>query len=99
MADQAGSGTAPGAMSEPSGVEPHDHTLDPVEALLTPGKHVPFHGRAVSWVEVALMLTGFVAGGIGLITGPIWWLVWAGAAMVALGGILGLATGIFNDWY
>jgi hypothetical protein len=86
-------------MSESPGVEPHDHTLDPVEDLVTPGRHVPFHGRTVSWVEVGLMLVGFMVGGTGLITGPTWWLVWTGGAVVALGGILGLATGIFNDWY
>ena len=86
-------------MSESSGLEPHDPGIEPLEGLLTPGKHVPFHGRTVSWVEVGLMLAGFIAGGIGLIVGPAWWLVWAGGSVVAVGGILALATGIFNDWY
>ena len=45
------------------------------------------------------MLVGFIVGGVGLIAGPTWWLVWAGGAVVAVGGILALATGIFNDWY
>lgn len=99
MADQAGSGTVPGAMSESSGVEPQPPSVAPVEALTTPGSHVPFHGRPVSWAEVGIMLTGFIAGGIGLVVGPTWWLVWAGGAVFAVGLILAMATGIFNDWY
>jgi hypothetical protein len=42
---------------------------------------------------------GFVIGGAGLMFGPTWWLFWVGTGFVALGGILALGTGIFNDWY
>ena len=101
MADQVGPGTVPGVMGESSGLEPHDPAAVSHEALAStrPGEHVPFHGRKASWVEVGIMLAGFIAGGVGLIAGPTWWLVWAGGAVVAVGGILALATGIFNDWY
>lgn len=105
MADQVGPGTVPGVMGESSGLQPqaaagggHEPGAE-VEALTTPAGHVPFHGRRVSWVEVGIMLVGFIVGGVGLIAGPTWWLVWAGSAVVAVGGILALATGIFNDWY
>lgn len=105
MADQVGPGTVPGVMGESSGLEPQDpaggahEPVAAVEALTTPGGHVPFHGRRVSWVGVSIILVGFIVGGIGLIAGPTWWLVWAGGAVAAVGGILALATGIFNDWY
>ena len=36
---------------------------------------------------------------LGLILGPIWWLFWVGVAMCAVGGVLALATHIFDDWY
>ena len=57
------------------------------------------HGRPVSWVAVSTMTAGFLVGGFGLILGPIWWLFWVGAAMCAVGGLLALATNIFEDWY
>ena len=40
----------------------------------------PFHGRPVSWVAVSIIMAGFLAGGLGLVFGPTWWLFWAGAA-------------------
>lgn len=57
------------------------------------------HGRTVSWVAVSIMMAGFLAGGLGLVFGPIWWLFWCGAAAVVIGGLLGLGTHIFDDWY
>jgi hypothetical protein len=59
----------------------------------------PHHGRPVSWVAVGTMMAGFLLGGIGLISGPTWWLFWVGAGIVAAGGLLALATNIFDDWY
>jgi hypothetical protein len=99
MADQVGSGTVQGARSEPSGQDPHGSDVEPLEGMITPGKHVPFHGRPVSWVSVCTIIIGFIIGAIGLVVGPTWWLVWTGGAVVVLGGILALATGILNDWY
>jgi hypothetical protein len=99
MADQVGSGTVPGAMSESSGLEPQDQSGALEQGPTAPAAHEAFHGRTVSWVAVSIMLVGFIIGGVGLIAGPTWWLVWAGGAVVVVGGILALATGIFNDWY
>jgi hypothetical protein len=60
---------------------------------------VPFHGRPVSWVAVSIIMAGFLAGGLGLIFGPIWWLFWVGVAAAVVGGLLALGTRIFDDWY
>jgi hypothetical protein len=64
----------------------------------TPVHFPSYHGRPVSWVAVALIVAGFLAGGLALVFG-IWWLFWASLAIAAVGGLLGLATGIFEDWY
>jgi hypothetical protein len=66
-----------------------------------PGGHASevHHGRPVSWVAVSIIMAGFLAGGLGLILGPTWWLFWASIAAVAIGGLLALGTHIFEDWY
>jgi len=45
------------------------------------------------------MMAAFLVGGLGLILGPIWWLFWVGVGMCVVGGLLALATHIFDDWY
>jgi hypothetical protein len=69
----------------------------------TPGTPVsyplPFHGRAVSWVAVSIVMVGFVVGGLGLVFGPSWVAFWVGVGMAVVGGLLALATNIFEDWY
>jgi hypothetical protein len=100
MADQVGSGTVHGAVSESAGLGPQAQGLAQAGTLGTPSwRHESFHGRAVSWVAATIIIIGFTLGGIGLITGPSWVLFWAGTGVTAVGGILALATGIFNDWY
>jgi hypothetical protein len=100
MADQVGtdfrSGAQPddGALSQP--------TPGGTVAGSGSGEYVypePFHGRPVSWVAVSLMMLGFLCGGLGLVFGPTWWAFWVGAGVVVIGGLLGLATNIFEDWY
>jgi hypothetical protein len=59
----------------------------------------PFHGRAVSWVAVSIVMAGFAAGGLGLVFGPSWVAFWVGVGMAVVGGLLALATNIFEDWY
>jgi hypothetical protein len=59
----------------------------------------PFHGRAVSWVAVSIVMAGFVVGGLGLVIGPSWVAFWVGVGMAVVGGLLALATNIFEDWY
>jgi len=66
------------------------------------GPFPSYHGRTVSWVAVAIMVIGFVVGGMALIVGhggPIWWLLWVGAGMAVLGLLVALATNMFEDWY
>ena len=58
-----------------------------------------FHGRRVSWTAVTLIVIGFVAGGLALVFGPTWWLFWTGGGVATVGGLLALATNIFEDWY
>ena len=64
-----------------------------------PYEHEEYHGRPVSWVAVTLIIVGFVIGGIALPIGPSWVLFWVGAAIVVVGGIMGAATHIMDDWY
>ncbi|HTW05259.1 MAG TPA: hypothetical protein VMF87_33540 [Streptosporangiaceae bacterium] len=69
----------------------------------TPGTPVayptPFHGRAVSWVAVSLIMVGFLVGGFALIFGPTWWMFWLGLGLAGVGGLTALAINIFEDWY
>lgn len=61
-----------------------------------------YHGRTVSWVAVAIMVVGFILGGLALVTGhggPIWWLFWTGAGVAVLGLLVSLVTNTFEDWY
>ncbi len=91
MADQPGAGQLAGVGQEAALAQP-----GPASSYTAPE---PFHGRPVSWVAVSIMMAGFLAGGLGLVLGPTWWLFWAGAGMVVVGGLLALGTHIFEDWY
>lgn len=59
----------------------------------------PYHGRAVSWIGVSIIMVGFLVGGLGLIVGPTWWAFWVGAALAVVGLLLAMATNVFDDWY
>jgi hypothetical protein len=69
----------------------------------TPGAPIsyppPYHGRPVSWVAVSLITAGFLTGGLALVFGPTWVVFWIGVALAVVGGLLALATNIFEDWY
>jgi len=90
MADQASPGPVASAGQEGG-------------ALAQPGPGYqapePYHGRAVSWVAVSIVMAGFLVGGLGLVFGPTWWLFWVGAGATIVGGLLALGTRIFDDWY
>ena len=58
-----------------------------------------FHGRAVSWFAVSLIMVAFLVGGFALVFGPTWWLFWFGLGLACLGGLIAMATNIFEDWY
>jgi hypothetical protein len=70
-------------------------------AATTPGPlpHEPYHGRPVSWFAVSTIMAGFLCGGLALVFGPTWWAFWLGVGLVVLGGLIALATNIFEDWY
>jgi hypothetical protein len=90
MADQLGSGMVAGQSAEGGQLSPATAGGPATEM---------FHGRTVSWVAVSIIMAAFLVGGFGLILGPIWWLFWVGVGMCAVGGLLALATNIFDDWY
>jgi hypothetical protein len=90
MADPLGTGTVAGFSAEGGQLSQASTEWTPPE---------PFHGRPVSWVAVSLIMAAFLAGGLALIFGPVWWLFWAAAGLAAVGGLLALATHIFDDWY
>lgn len=54
-------------------------------------------GRPKSWLAVAITVAGFSIGGVALTVGPNWVLFWVGAGIVVLGGLVGIAVGIFSD--
>ncbi|MEU4513269.1 HGxxPAAW family protein [Nonomuraea wenchangensis] len=53
-------------------------------------------GRASSWLAVTVMLAGTIVAGFGL-TAASWTLVWIGAGVFVVGGILALVFDIFTD--
>ena len=70
------------------------------EAAVGAGAHeLVHHGKPGSWVAVTIIVIGFVVGGIGMTTGPTWWLFWAGAGITVVGSIAAAATRILDDWY
>jgi hypothetical protein len=106
MAEQVGPATAGGVMASPAG---HGGAVDasasaePAPFISqvpgTPTYFPSFHGRAISWVCVSLILLGFLTGGLGLVFGPTWVAFWIGIALAAVGGLTALGTNIFDDWY
>ena len=92
MADQA----VPGAMAETgdTGARGLDAQIGPPSYV-----HEAYHGRSASWVVTAIVIAGFIVGGIALPIGPTWWLFWTGAGIVVLGTIIGAAVHIMDDWY
>jgi hypothetical protein len=65
----------------------------------TSNPHPTHHGRPTSWVTSITIIVGFIVGGIALVTGPAWWLFWAGAGIVVLGSLFGASVHIMDDWY
>ncbi|GAT67087.1 hypothetical protein HS048_21935 [Planomonospora sp. ID91781] len=56
------------------------------------------HGGSLkSWLAVIVILAGFTVGGVALCFGPNWPLVWAGAGIIAVGGVIALLVDIFSD--
>jgi hypothetical protein len=68
------------------------------QASAPTGEHTAFHGRPVSWVAVALIMVGFLVGGLSLVFDT-WTIFWVGTGLAVIGGLLALMTDIFEDWY
>ncbi len=74
----------------------------PGHSATATGPYPSYHGRTVSWVAVAIMVVGFILGGMALVFahgGPTWWLFWTGVGVTALGLLVSFATNMFEDWY
>ncbi|KUP97715.1 hypothetical protein AC529_05665 [Thermobifida cellulosilytica TB100] len=55
-------------------------------------------GRPSSWIAVALMIVGFLVGGVGLTLGPpVWAVVVAGAVLFLIGMAVAYFVDIFKD--
>ncbi|GAA2402616.1 hypothetical protein GCM10010191_07680 [Actinomadura vinacea] len=61
---------------------------------MSTGSHA---GRPKSWVAVAVIFIGFTVGGVALCVGPNWPMFWAGAGIIALGGVLSWIVDIMSD--
>ena len=101
MADQLASSTMGEAAHDPAvtGGDPADGAMmtHQVSGAFTP---LPaYHGRMVSWIAVSAIVIAFIAGGLGLIIGPTWWLFWTGVGVAVAGFLLAGATNIMEDWY
>jgi hypothetical protein len=108
MAQQFGPGTASGAVTPASGATAvtagatsgGEEVVPFVSQVPGTPVHFPaFHGRAISWFAVSVIMAAFVVGGLALCFGPTWWLFWVSAAVAGVGALLGLAIGVFDDWY
>jgi hypothetical protein len=100
MTDQLQPSTTGEAAADPAvaGADPGDRALaHQLTGTFTP--YPAFHGRAISWIAVTLIVVAFVAGGLALVFGPTWWVFWASLALAAIGGLLAIATNMFEDWY
>jgi len=80
--------------TQPAGQSPSRHP----QSASGSSDHAHNTGRFTSWLAVAIMVVGFIVGGIGLILGPTWVLFWIGLIVIAAGGIYGLASGIMEDY-
>ena len=89
MGEQPASGTITGDTGA--------HGLDAQTGLSH--EHEAHHGRPASWVAVSIIIVGFIVGGVAMVPHPKWWLFWAGAGIVVIGGIMALASHILDDWY
>ena len=96
MADQAAPGVLEGSPGATGGTDVVAPAVEHAAAALA---HEAFHGRAVSWISVSVIFVGFIVGGAAMVAGMMWWLFWAGLAIVVLGGVAALATHITEDWY
>ena len=100
MSHQVEPGTIGGAATGPGPAGLAEQAASVPQVPGTPVQYPPpYHGRPVSWVAVSLIMVGFLAGGLALVFGPTWVAFWIGVGLSVVGGLLALATNIFEDWY
>ena len=100
MSNQVEPGTVGSAAAGPGPAGLAEQTAQVPQAPGTPVSYPPpFHGRAVSWVAVSIIMVAFLIGGLALVFGPTWWLFYASVGLAVVGGLIALATNIFEDWY
>ena len=57
-------------------------------------------GRAISWVGVAIVIIGFIIGGIAFFPAPHWTIFWIGTGVAIVGCLTLLFAKTMNeDWY
>ena len=57
-------------------------------------------GRPISWVATAVIVVGFIVGGIALVPHPTWWAFWLGVGIVVVGALITAFAKTFSlDWY
>ena len=100
MTEQSGSGalsgdTASAVAPESIGPAPEESPMGHAAALV----HESFHGRRVSWIAVAIIVVGFVVGGLAFASPPTWWLVYTGGGIALLGFIVAGVARTSEDWY
>jgi hypothetical protein len=100
MSHQVESGTVGSAAAGPGPAGLAEQAASVPQIPGTPVSYPPpYHGRPVSWVAVSLIMAGFLVGGLALVFGPTWVVFWIGVGLAVVGGLLALATNIFEDWY
>jgi hypothetical protein len=100
MSNQVEPGTIGSAAAGPGPAGLAEQTAFVPQVAGTAVSYPPtYHGRPVSWVAVSIVMLGFLVGGLALVFGPTWWLFWASLGLVVVGGLIALATNIFEDWY
>ena len=100
MAKQVGPATAGTSVAGASGMGAGEDVAPFVSQVPgTPVSFPSFHGRAISWIAVTVIMVAFLIGGLALVFGPTWWLFWAALGLAAVGGLMALGCRIFDDWY
>ena len=57
-------------------------------------------GRPISWVGTAVVIIGFIVGGIAFVPAPHWTIFWIGTAVAIVGClILFFSKAMNTDWY
>lgn len=57
-------------------------------------------GKPMSWAAIAVIVVGFIVGGVAMVPTPHWWLFWLGVGIAVVGCVMTLFAKTFtDDWY